>query len=727
MAESIEPRSMELRAFAEQVLFAESLEEKLALPAGMITDECPSRALLTPESPGRPQTLRMAPRGERAELPPERDLEKDGPRAVLLHFFANHELLATELMALAILKFPDAPPRFRRALLQTMKEEQVHTRLYMERMARCGLTFGDLPVNGFFWRHVADMESPMDYVSRLSLTFEQANLDYARHYSATLGRMGDADSAALLDRIYKDEIGHVGVGLHWFRKWKQGDQSDWEAWRRVLRFPMNPARARGAGAFNAEGRRRSGLDEEFIKSLEVFSKSRGRSPDVYLFNPGAETCAATRDAAAAQMEKVSSALARDLDLLPLLLCSPEDVVLVQRLPSAEHLRELKRAGIAPAEFELLQQGRVAGDSPLRKRSARSLKPWGWSADSASVLSALEGSRESIVWNDAVRGLYAKSAAAALLAGLSAEMPDAAVLAGRVAQSAAEVATAISHWRGMGFSAAALKAPWGLAGRSMMRLDAEPNPKQQEWIEGILLSQGALVVEPWLERAADFSAHYDVSADGGVKLRGMVRLFNDTAGRFIACAASRNFSRLLTPEVARALHACGAQEFYRDVLPQRLAALIRGSGFRGWLGVDAFLHREKSGTLRIRPVVEINPRCTMGRVTLEARRLISPESPAAWRIFYQKHVKGAGCAGLPEFAAQLHRQYPVACDETGRLRHGAVCITDPATASDFLGVLFAGSAAEMAIVDTSAVFSSIFPAPPGISSRTIFHNPPRNTK
>ena len=52
----------------------------------------------------------------------------------LLHFFANHELLATELMALVLLKFPDAPAAFRKGVLETLKDEQEHTRLYIERM-----------------------------------------------------------------------------------------------------------------------------------------------------------------------------------------------------------------------------------------------------------------------------------------------------------------------------------------------------------------------------------------------------------------------------------------------------------------------------------------------------------------------------------------------------------------------------------------------------------------
>ena len=38
----------------------------------------------------------------------------------------------------------------------------------------------------------------MDYVAGLSLTFEQANLDFARHFSNCFAEVGDADSAKLL-------------------------------------------------------------------------------------------------------------------------------------------------------------------------------------------------------------------------------------------------------------------------------------------------------------------------------------------------------------------------------------------------------------------------------------------------------------------------------------------------------------------------------------------------
>ena len=678
---------MELRDFALRVLFADSLEEKLAAPADSITDEIPGAALVAPESPGRPPALRMARRGERAELPPEQELHRDEPRAVLLHFFANHELLATELMALALLKFPDAPRAFRRALLQTLRDEQEHTRLYMQHMSRGGLTFGDLPVNGFFWRQVSGMESPLDYVSRLSLTFEQANLDFSHHFAGVFRQMGDADTAALMQRIYEDEIGHVGCGLHWLRKLKQPDESDFDAWRKVLRFPLSPSRARGTVPFNAEGRRRAGLDAAFIAAVEIAGQSRGRTPHVHLFNPTAERCALLRDANAARADRTTAALGRDLDLLPLLLCRQDDVVLVQRRPSDAHLLSLKNAGIAPAELEVLDvSGRLAAASPLRERKLRGLRPWGWSADSAEILAPL--SQTALPWNDAVRDLYSKATAARLLAGLPG---DAAALAGVVCQSVEETVAAIAVWRQRGHCDVLLKAPWGLAGRGILKILRGELPRaQSEWLRGVLAEQGCIVVEPCLDRVADFSAHYDVTPGEPPRLRGLVQLVNDSGGRFIACVAARRFSRLLPPEAARALHECDAENYYAQVLPPHLAEVIGASGFRGWLGVDAFLHRDVQGNVNLRPLVEINPRCTMGRVALEARRFVAPEVPVAWRIFYQRHVREAGLRTLPEFAAQLRAQHPVVMED-GRLRSGAVCLNDPATAEKFLGVLIAGEA------------------------------------
>ena len=182
---------MELRDLAERILFATTLEEKLLSPP-TVTDDHPGAARVAPESPGRPDDLKFKTRGSgHADFPGLHRLEREDERGRLLHFFANHELLATELMALVLLRFPDAPAAFRRGVWQTLRDEQAHTRLYLERMNGCGVRFGDLPVSGYFWRAVAPMENPMDYVAGLSLTFEQANLDFCRHFARGFAAAGD--------------------------------------------------------------------------------------------------------------------------------------------------------------------------------------------------------------------------------------------------------------------------------------------------------------------------------------------------------------------------------------------------------------------------------------------------------------------------------------------------------------------------------------------------------
>ena len=83
---------MEIREFAEQVLFATTLEQKLRCPENL-TDERPGAPLVTPNAPGRPAELQFKPHGSsKADFPGLHRLEQERERGRLLHFFANHEL-----------------------------------------------------------------------------------------------------------------------------------------------------------------------------------------------------------------------------------------------------------------------------------------------------------------------------------------------------------------------------------------------------------------------------------------------------------------------------------------------------------------------------------------------------------------------------------------------------------------------------------------------------------
>ncbi|MCH8157225.1 MAG: DUF455 family protein, partial [Nitrospinae bacterium] len=133
---------MNVREFAQRVLLADSLEDKLEfVDVEKLTDDERGNAIEALVEPGRPLDLRMRLKGGEHSLakPNISEVSNDEERGRLLHFFANHELLATELMALVLLKFPNAPSEFRRGVLKTLKEEQRHTRWYIERMKECGV------------------------------------------------------------------------------------------------------------------------------------------------------------------------------------------------------------------------------------------------------------------------------------------------------------------------------------------------------------------------------------------------------------------------------------------------------------------------------------------------------------------------------------------------------------------------------------------------------------
>lgn len=255
---------MELREWAFRILSADTLEEKLLDP-GSLSDRDPGLPLFFQE-PSRPTHMALAKRTREEKLPPFQEHGHPDKRAICLHRFAGHELLAVEIMAHALLAFPEAPPAFRRGVAHTLQEEQGHVRLYNQRLNELGVRFGDLPLYRHFWNHVPYLTSPLRYISVMSLTFEMANLDFAPLYGKSFSHFGDKASAALMEQIVKDEINHVSFGWRWLQKLK-GEQEPWDAWREHLSPKLEPKRARGF-VLHEENRQRAGIPNDWIERLK---------------------------------------------------------------------------------------------------------------------------------------------------------------------------------------------------------------------------------------------------------------------------------------------------------------------------------------------------------------------------------------------------------------------------------------------------------------------------
>lgn len=257
---------MELRSFAEQVLFSDDLELKLAPVAGALTDARPG-SVVRPEVPGRPENLQFAERRTAPQMPKPGSFESERRRGLAHHIMANHELQALEVMAFVLVAFPDAPAEFRVGLAEVMADEQRHTRMHMQRAADLGVPFGSERVNCYIWKKAQSFTSVLDYLVGLPLTFEGRNLDHTLEFADYFDAVGDQKSAAMMRTIHRDEIDHVRFGIEWLRKLKSPDQSEWDAYQAHLHWPLRPEKSVG-NVFRRDARLQAGLSADFVDRLE---------------------------------------------------------------------------------------------------------------------------------------------------------------------------------------------------------------------------------------------------------------------------------------------------------------------------------------------------------------------------------------------------------------------------------------------------------------------------
>ena len=625
---------MNISEFAEKVVFSDSLEDKLAPPGKLSFDRIPCSRLPSEQSlrtPGRPSHLQMLQQRGRNQQPPRDDqLENEQSRGQLLHFLANHELLATELMALVLLKFPDAPRAFRQGVLVTLQEEQLHTRMYLQRMKECGVEFGTWPVSGQFWRMVEPMQTPIDFVSRLSLTFEQANLDYSRHFAGVFKQIGDFATSALLQQIYEDEIGHVQHGLHWFRQWKDPNQSDFDAWSKKLSLPMSPARARGPrDAFNREGRRAAGLTDDFIDAVEVFGQSKDRSAALRWFDPAPEA------ELAGESHPVLDQLGADLEFVSLALSKPDDVLLVRNMPSRELCKHWVDAGIELPEFCLFDN-----KITLKDRKLNRCEPWAMTGTVSDVIAPIATCfrHPPRDWKPSHRKFYCKTWGTEWMQSKIGETALPSWMGGSDCCGISvgpqkSLSVAVAEMKNRGVTTVCYKPDLSASGRGMHRIETgQPNHSQNREVD-------AAVIEPYLDRVVDVSFLWNISPAGESRFLGWTRPLISKGGRYEGTALGQPFFHCDT-EVRKFLLADRCQKLRETVawLESSLIADLVEEDFVGNLGVDAFVYRDGQQNLKLRPFVELNPRTTMGHVAIALEKRIASGVRAEFRILTQSQYQ-----------------------------------------------------------------------------------------
>lgn len=257
--------TMELRELALQILTSENLEDKLYTP-DQLTDFNPGSKLII-DMPARSAEMQFKRHNKESKLSTFKDHGSSENRAICLHRFCGHELLAVEMMAYALLIFPDTPKSFRKGLANTLIEEQGHVLLYKKRLEEMGVIFGSLPLYKHFWKHVPYLNTPENYLAAMSLTFEMANLDFAPLYRDSFLRHDDVESAKLMAQIVEDEINHVSFGVSWLHRFNKEEKEPFEFYKESLPVLLEVKRAKGF-VFQEDLRKQAGVPASWIESLK---------------------------------------------------------------------------------------------------------------------------------------------------------------------------------------------------------------------------------------------------------------------------------------------------------------------------------------------------------------------------------------------------------------------------------------------------------------------------
>jgi uncharacterized ferritin-like protein (DUF455 family) len=606
---------MIISEFAERLLVGDSLEDKLFRPSDL-KDGPSSKPFHFSELPGRPKALAFRQNKDLHLLRRLKSLQGERERGQLLHFFANHEILAIELMALALLRFPDAPKEFRRKICKTIDDEQRHAKMYFERMKSCGVALGDVPLSSAFWDHLSGMRNLDEYMCGLALTLEQANLDFAHLYAQKFKEIGDEKTSKLLWMVYRDEIHHVKVGVEWMEA-RRGARSQWDYYCQYLLAPLSPSRAKNT-PFVEGARLEAGLDHGFIENLKHYRRSKGRPPDVYLFNGLAELDHLNMGALSQRLLDMDDAMWPIMHLF----CSQDDVLILRDEPSDEfrlHLEQSKR--ILPQHF-VWREGPVE----LGHLHLGALKPWAWSSRLKPLLSQwlsiqTRGSVDS--WKalnlEARARLSDKSVQRSLEHELR-DIPGVGVPHHYILKdgSGDELGQAFQGYLSKdSHSSWWLKPCFGLSGRGAFAWDTS-----QVWpekrVRKLAKLGGGVLMEERSDRLADYSLQAEF--DGGkVSWKGVTRMLIDAKGQYLGAILSSLWDGL-SAEQRMALHPNGEpifkvlQNAFNDLLPK----FFEEANYRGPFGVDAYLH-QVSEKLAFRPCCELNPRFTFGRVALELEK------------------------------------------------------------------------------------------------------------
>jgi uncharacterized ferritin-like protein (DUF455 family) len=215
------------------------------------------------DQPGRPERPRLVDPRE----VPRRGLTSERGRLVMLHAFAHIEFNAINLALDAAYRFRSMPDPFIEDWLGVAVQEAEHFQLINDYLHDLGSYYGEFPAHNGLWDMVC--KTRHDVLHRMALVprvMEARGLDVTPGLMRRFAEVGDERAVSILQVIYREEIGHVCIGNHWYHFCCQQRKLDARETFRQLIDQYFSGRLRGP--FNHAARIDAGFDEDEISMLE---------------------------------------------------------------------------------------------------------------------------------------------------------------------------------------------------------------------------------------------------------------------------------------------------------------------------------------------------------------------------------------------------------------------------------------------------------------------------
>ena len=370
-------------------------------------------------------------------------------------------------------------------------------------------------------------------------------------------------------------------------------------------------------------------------------------PQLHLFNPGHEMeilCGKSHYTPSYTVQKMSA----DLELLPIWYGGAGSFTLVRNIRSSQFI------SILPKEFRpLLSSPMILNlmTKELYRRKKMGDKPnlppltaniWGISPRSIDILKELKQAGMDIEipeWKEEYATLTKRQTSAVCLEQLQKKIPITPSI--EVPEFFSDV-DGLQEYISKKTPPFVLKTPFSSSGRGLYWLeDNKLDSRAISWINGALRKQGAVSLEPALDKVMDFAAEFYSDGNGDVKYTGLSIFETNSHGQFTGCMLGSQEALM------RSLNEYISPDDYMYLVEQICLILkdIVGSTYCGFMGVDMLIYKASDGNYAVHPFVELNLRYTMGLVAMQiSNQFIHPGSHGMLRTIsfvynaYQEHQR-----------------------------------------------------------------------------------------